>query len=96
MNTRRVRVKFKDFRILLDSGCRSTILMGRIVKKLSPEEDSVMQWHTQDGNINTNLKVKVDLPLPPLSATNVMTWKFHVDEFAKGRYDMILGQYVLT
>ena len=25
-----------------------------------------------------------------------MTWKYHVDGCAKGRYDMILGRYLLT
>ena len=38
----------------------------------------------------------MDFNLPSLSATNVMTWKCHVDESAKGRYDMILGRDILT
>ena len=50
-----------------------------------------MQWHTQTGNITTNNKVKVYFTLPALSAMHVMKWKFHVDESAKGRYNMILG-----
>ena len=44
-----------------------------------------MQWHTQAGNITTNLKVKVDFTLPELSATNAVTWKCHVDNSTKGR-----------
>ena len=31
-----------------------------------------------------------------LSATNAVTWKFHVDESTKGLYDILLGQYILT
>ena len=50
-----------------------------------------MQWHTKAGSINNNFKVDVDFNLPELSAKNVLTWKFHVDDFTKGRYDMILG-----
>ena len=46
--------------------------------------------------ITTNLKVKIDLTLPALSATSVGVWNFHVDDSAKGGYDMILGRYVLT
>ena len=34
MNTRHGREKFKNFWILLDSGCSSTIVMGRLVKDL--------------------------------------------------------------
>ena len=54
-----------------------------------------MQWNTQSGNITTNLKVKVDLTLPTLSATNIATWNCHVDDSAKGRYNMILGRDIL-
>ena len=32
MNTRKGKVRFKNFRIILDSGCSSTIVMGRLVK----------------------------------------------------------------
>ena len=70
------------------------IVMGRLVEKLSLEKDAVMQWHTQDGNITTNKKVKVDFTLTALSATDFVTWDFHVDESTKGRYDMILGRYL--
>ena len=54
-----------------------------------------MQWHTEAGNITTNIKVEVNFTVPKLSATNVVTWKFHVDDSAKGIYDMILGKYLL-
>ena len=55
-----------------------------------------MQWNTQSGNIMTYLKVKIDFTLPVLSATNSVTWNFHVDDSAKGRCDMILGRDLLT
>ena len=96
MNNRRDRAKFKNFCVLLESGSGSRILMGRMVKKLGPEENSPMQWNTQAGNITTDLKVKIDFTLPALRAMNVVTWNFHVDDSAKGRYDMILSRYLLT
>ena len=96
MNTRRGKVKFKIFHIPLGSGCSSTIVTGRLVDKLYPEKDAPMQWHTQDGNITTDLKVNIDFTLTALSATHVVTWKCHVDDSDKGRYDIILGQYLLT
>ena len=49
-----------------------------------------MQWHTQAGNIATNIKVEIDFTITELSATNVVTWNIHVGDSAKGRYDMIL------
>ena len=96
MNNRKGKEKFKNYHILLDSGCSSTIVMGRLVEKLRPEKDSLIQWITQAGNITTNFKVKIYFTLPALSATNVVTWDYHVDDFAKGRYYMILGQDILV
>ena len=69
--------------------------MGRLVEKLHPDKYAVMQWHTQDLNITTNLKVKVVFSLPALSTTNVVMWKCHMDDSAQGRYDMILGRDIL-
>ena len=80
INTRRVRERFKNFRILLDSGCSYTIEMGRLTEKLHPEKYAPMQWNTQAGNISTNIKVKVGFILPELSATDVVTWNYHVNE----------------
>ena len=34
MDTRKGKSMFNNFRILLDSGCSSTVLMGRLVKKI--------------------------------------------------------------
>ena len=55
-----------------------------------------MRWHTQAINITTNLKVKVDFTLPALSVMNVGMCRCHVDNSAKGRYNMILVRDVLT
>ena len=70
--------------------------MGRLIEKLFLEKSAVMQWHIKAGNITTDYKVKVEFTLPALIAKNVVTWKFHVDDSAKDRYDMILGRYLLT
>ena len=94
MNTGKCRVKFKNSCILLESGRSSMIVMVRLVKKLFPEKYYMMQWHTQAGNITTNLRVKVDFTLTVLSAMNIVTCKCHVDNSAKGRYNMILGQNI--
>ena len=95
INTKIGGAQFKIFRILLDSGCGSTIVIRRLVEKLSLEKYDVMQWHMQAGNITTNLKVKVYFTLPTLRPTNVLMWTFHVDDFPKGIYDMILGRNIL-
>ena len=75
------------FHILLEIGCSSTIVMGRLLEKLHLEKNYLMKGHTQAKNIRTNPNVKVDFTLPVLSATNVVTWKFHVYESNKDRFD---------
>ena len=96
INTRKGKPKFKRKNcILLDSGFSSTVVMEILVKRLGLEEDDPMQWNTQALNITANLKVKIDFTLPAISVTNHATQNFHVDESAKGRYDLILGRYLL-
>ena len=96
MNTRKGREKFKNFQILLDRGCISTIVMRRTVQKLSHEKYAVVQRQNEARNITTNIKVNVDFTLPALSATNVVTWNYHADDSTKGGYDMILARDLLT
>ena len=55
-----------------------------------------MKWQTQVGNITNNLKVKIDFTLPEFSATKNLMSNCHVDDSAKGRYNMILGRALLT
>ena len=93
---RKGRAKFKNFQIIFDSGFSPTILTRRLVEKLSLEKDALMQWYTQDGNITTHIKNKVDFTLPALSMKNVAMWKYHVDESSKRIYDIILGRDLLT
>ena len=73
MNTRKGKEKFKNFQIILDSGCSFTIVMWRLLQRLDPKKRVVMKWHTQAGNITTNIKVKIDFTLTELSETNVVT-----------------------
>ena len=68
------------------------IVMRRIIEELYPEKDALVQWNTQARNIATNLKVKIYFTSPALSATNSVTCVFHVDDSAKGRYDIIIGR----
>ena len=96
INTMHGKEKFNNFRIILNSVCSSTIVMGRLVEKLNPEKDAVMHRHTPVVNSTTNIEVEVDFNLPALSVTNIMMWKCHVEDSVKSRYDMILGQDILT
>ena len=72
MNKKKGRAKFKNFRILLDNGCIATIVMVRLITKLNPKEDYVMQCHTQAINITTNLKVKIYFTLPESSEMEIV------------------------
>ena len=96
MNTIKIRSKFKNFRILLYSGGSSKTLTKRLMEKLNPKRYDVIQWQTQVGSNNTDLKVKIDFTLPKLSAMEIVTWNCHVDDSDKVRYNMILGRYLLT
>ena len=70
--------------------------MRRLIKKLNPKEYATMYCHMQADNITDNLNFKVYFTLPKLRAKTIVAWGFHVNDSAKGRYDMILGREILT
>ena len=49
----------------------------------------------QEGIITSNITVRIDFTLPKIRATKIVTCNCHVDDSAKGRFDMILGRYIL-
>ena len=53
-------------------------------------------WETQARKFTTSKKVNIEFCLPKCSATKIFTWKIHIKESTKGRYDMILGRELLT
>ena len=57
---------------MLDSGCNSTIVVGRLVEKLRLEKYAVIQWNIQAGHITSNIKVKIYFTLPVFSTTNIV------------------------
>ena len=50
----------------------------------------------QAGNITTNSNVRMEFNLPELIAKKTMTINCHVNDSAKGIYDIILGRDLLT
>ena len=83
----------KKIQILLANGCSPTIIMGRLINKLTPKNNSAIKWNTQAGKITTNLKVRIYFTLPEL---NAMTGKCYMDDLTKGRHDMILERDALS
>ena len=73
INTRKSKAKFRQFRILFDSGSSSVIVIERLFKILHHNKDDVVQWHMEASNITTNPKVEADFTLPELSATSDVT-----------------------
>ena len=96
MNTRSGREEFKNFWIILDSGSSSTIVTGKLTSKLKTKETAENTWETQSETFTASNKVNINFCLPDFSATNIVTWKFHIDESTNSRYYIILGRYLLT
>ena len=74
MNTRKGRAKFIYLQILLDSGYSSMVVIRRLIAKLNPKKDSVMQYNTQADSITNNTKVKIYYTLTELSTTSIVRW----------------------
>ena len=72
------------------------VIIVRLINILGLEKDALVQWNTQVRNITANIKVEIYFTLSTLNANNFVTWNCHVDDSAKGMYNMILGRDTLT
>ena len=93
MNCSLGKARFKSLRILLDCGASSSIVLGKNTHKLWKKTTKPVRWITQGGDFQTTYKSKVEIVLPELDATNIITWDFHVDDSqGNHKYGMILGR----
>ena len=72
MNTRNVKSRFKNIIILLDSGCISTIVMGRIFRKLHPK--NMLWWPGTCKMVILLLILRLKWILPYLNVARRMLW----------------------
>ena len=96
MNTCRGRENFKNFRIVLDSGIFSTIVMGNLTSKITSKVETETMWDTKAGKFTTPKKETVYFFLPEFRAKKLVTWKSQVDKSTNCICIMILGRYLLT
>ena len=87
MNTSKGRENFKNLQVMLDSGCRSTIIMGNIMSNIRKNKGVATQWKTRTKNSTTNQKVKVKIFKLEFSAKKVVTWGCDVDNSAECWYN---------
>ena len=59
MNYRLGKARFKSLRILLDSGCNSSIVLGKHTPKFRKKNTKPVHWKTQGRKFHRNYKSKV-------------------------------------
>ena len=95
LNIRLGKPKYKDIKILLDTGASKSIIRADRVKKLRKKHKSKTIWDTAAGQMSTNKTVKVKFRLSEFDERKEITWDFHVTECPL-RYNMIIGRDILT
>ena len=66
----------------------------KIRNKYTPIKST--KWSTETGNFTNNSMVKVEFSFTVISATKIVTCKFHMDESTAGRYNVIISRYLFT
>ena len=80
--------------LILNSGSISTNIMFNWCQNLNVKINTA-KWKNQDEYLTTTKEVNVYFCLPEFSATKIVTWKCHVNDYIESRYDMILGRDIL-
>ena len=73
INTRQGKPKIANLRILFDLGASFTIITGKYAQKLRIKTTKPQNWRTQAGNFQTNKRAKIELILPELDMTKIVT-----------------------
>ena len=82
--------KFKLAKVLLDTGCTTSIVNQDLVKKLTWNKGPKIRWKTTAGYFQTGNKVTIDFTLPELWEKREVKSSVHVTDQNMG-YDLILG-----
>ena len=64
MNTHMGKLRLNNFKMLLDGGCISIIVIRMLITNLKTKKYDVIQRHTQAVNITTTTKSKIDFTIP--------------------------------
>ena len=70
--------------------------MNDMASKIKHKNSTTNTWQIKPGKFKTNDMEKVDFCLLKSSVTKTVTWKCHVDGYTESRYNMILGQDLIT
>ena len=95
LNYRLGAPKYKDIKILFDTGASKSIIKADKVGKLQLKEDTTTVWDTAAGKMTTTKKAKVKFCLSEFDERKEITWNFHVTN-SHLRYDMIIGRDIMN
>jgi len=66
---------WKSMRILLDSGCATTLIDQNLVKTLKTTKENRTKWTTKAGNFSTTKKCEITFTLPALHKHRQVRWQ---------------------
>jgi hypothetical protein len=85
-------------RVLLDSGCKGTLIKRSFVKKYKKKTFSKStNWTTKAGTFKTDCKVTCQFTLPEFHQGKDISWNMYIDgsDTRLNSYDMIIGRDLL-
>ena len=92
LQTRLGKEKWRNIKVLLDSGASATVVSSSLVKKLRQKTDARTDWNTAAGTFSTTATVKLDMKLPELSPSATIELGAHVHKGDLANYDVIIGR----
>ena len=95
LNYRLGKPKYKNIKILLDTGASKSIIRSDLVTKLRTKTDSKTVWDTAAGQMSTSKTVKAKFRLNEFCERKEITWTFHITKNSL-KYDMIIGRDLLS
>ena len=76
INSRIGKAKFNLIRIVLYTGDRSSIIIGKYMKKLRDKMIKTVRWSTQGGDFNTTFNINIEIIMTELDMVKSLPWIF--------------------
>ena len=76
INSRIGKAKFNSIRIVLYTGDRSSIIIGKYMKKLRDKMIKTVRWSTQGGDFNATFNINIEIIMTELDMVKSLPWIF--------------------
>ena len=88
------KIKYEGLKVLIDTGCDSSMAIEKYASNKKKEKES--NYATGSGVLKTKYESEIHFTLPEFSDKKIIKWTFNITDSKDLGYDIIIGRDILT